>query len=225
CNESITLGSLFPLDPTWRDVSTESFLRTVLHESTSDDIHDIVTPLKRGHVFHGPAVGSEDLFLIANHDLHGLDTVGDTLQAWGEHPLMTMFCDHNPDAAICQSLDKYRHIVSVTSRQSYHDAYFGSSLRHPYLEQIKHSSPTTLLEMLNSPHYGYPSKPYRTVALLDEELNADFDWLLSSYLKQQRQDAYSCLFIDPRAVEGSVVISNMKFDPNTPLASQLHVYA
>lgn len=225
CNDLVSIGSIFSLDPSNRQFQTKDYLDKLAGEMQPDSWQDVRYPLPKGYVFHGPAINTKDSFVIANHSLHGLDNVCEVLQDWSDHPVVSMLCGHQAHPDVHKSLNKYRHIVSVASRPSYQEAYWGNELGHPYFESVRHPSPTTLLELLNSPHFGYVVQPYRTVVLLDEDLNRDFDWLLSSYLKSQRNRSYYCAVIDPTSLEGYSLLTNMSLDPLTLQMSHLHQYA
>jgi hypothetical protein len=223
CQDSITLASLFPVSLELEDKSAERYVDGILHPVNSTP-QAIVYPLKTPIYLSQDSASADDVFVIINHSLHGLDSLAHALQdLTGELP-DSLTSEHVTDPTILRSLNKNRHLLSLSTNPSYQEAYFGSHLEHPYFETISHNNSEELLEMLLSPHFGYTQQPYRTVVITHEPSSSNFDWLVSSYLKKNHDRPYYCCLISPLSIEGTLVVTNMSFPTPTVTYQQLQAY-
>lgn len=214
-NQRIKIASLFPVNAVLGHALgvRERFIDGIRHPKQSNmGEHDIRLPLERPLFFDHNGINAHDTLLVANHSLHGLQDLTRAIEAdanIGAHHLPYL---HSKNNHIEADLAKNKHVVVVSNRHTYIEAYIGSQLHHPYLETFCIESPAELLEVLVSPHFGHGVRPYKTVVAIDESRNDPFDFLLSSYLKQTKQrldNNYMCCFLSPFELADHCMVTNI----------------
>jgi hypothetical protein len=220
-DDQFIIGSLFPLANLFEQNATRC-VDSILKPENNNRVPFSQLPLEVPIIVNSYLVGENDRFLVAHHSLHGMDALADAILSVTGQPLTTLDYDHPTAGSLQQTLDKNRHIVVITNRPSYAEAYAGSHPDHPYYECLHNDSPKHVVEMLVSPHFGYSKKPYQTVVLLDEPRASEFDWLLSSLVRQNLSAPYYCCFLDPTALRGNTLLTNIALDRTQSLYTQLH---
>ncbi len=216
---SLKLASVFDINHVNTSAGSQKYIDGILHPQSSSHPYDKL--LTEGYTImadYEPA--PENIFLIANHALHGLDGLEEGIRRNGGE-VTHLPQTHPLDPAWQSQLNRQKHIFAITTKQKYIEAFFGTQVNHPYFEQIHIHSPHEALEMLISPHFGYSYEPYRTVVLLDDDGSDSFDWLLDSYLRQRHAYPYYCCFLQPHTLSGNLLVSNLRLDTKLPLYEQL----
>lgn len=203
-DSALRLGSLVPIHSHY---SLDHFVQPTLPQAH----RDAELPLHQPFALDDYSVEPGDTVVILNHSLHGLDQLADSLHHYGVH-VRTLPTEHPTHESITHTLDAFGHVLCLTDNPRSMQAYFGDEVHHQYFESYTAPSAIDGLEMLISPHFGYHQAPARTVVLLDEATDPNFDWLLSSYLKQNRTAPYYCCLVDETSPAGNVVLTNVPND-------------
>lgn len=186
----IHLASIFPLEHILTRSGASQFV-----DSLSAPNRTLSSP----YYVSLPSTDS-DYIAILNHQLHGLDNFVNVANERYPDRVVCFPVAIQPCGHVAEALPKHRHIVGVSSRPSYLDAFFGHHSAHPYLETLVVDSPVDMLEMLISPHYGYSQEPYSTVVLVEELRHRDFDAVLAHYLKRRSKHPLACVLLEPHAL-------------------------
>lgn len=212
--DNVVLASLFPVKEL---ISIHNgfvaYYINQLRDGAAAQKHEPTLPLQTAFVFPGAHLSPNDQFVMANHDLHGLDTLVVSLEhEFGAPTLSLDAYEIQPPDHHMEHLNKQRHYVAVSARPTSYRAYFGSIADHPYFDAYHLNDSVDALEMLLSPHFGYHAKPFETTIFLDEDRDLRSDRLLSLYLGKINNESghYSCYIVEPTQLHDITLITNTR---------------
>lgn len=204
-DESVKLASLFPLSNLFDVPGSKRYIDGIFR-SSKQSLDDVVYPLHRPYYFVEGEENQQPVFLVANHQLHGLPSLHDALTlAEATTVYLPEVFSHAKD--ISQALAKHQHVMVLTNRPDYQEAYLGSSLTHPYLETLWSKTADEVLELMLAPQVDTIAPKHRII-LLHDEGSRKSDHLLASVIKQSHGSRYACYFIQPHCFDGNSVFTN-----------------
>jgi hypothetical protein len=191
--------------PKEREYALRELQHYLKNEQRSEGVH-LAYDQHTHHALH-QEIHPHDVVLIANHDLHGLDRLEDTLDREGIM-VVSLTEPHSPAPRLVDSLSKNGYVLSATNRRSYEHAYAGA-LSHPYYESYVSRKPAELLGMLVSPHFGLQVVPQHVFVALDADRDPEFELVLRSFLQQQRNQDRTLVVcvVDPTGIDTSHILS------------------
>ncbi len=207
------ISSIFLVDSVASLHGARRYVDNLFAASQSRPILDFdqLLPLRDSQIFEDTPPGEGDSFLIANHNLSGLDNLITVLKGHGAVNVAALTAEHQLSNTLINDLSRYRHTLVVSDWPTHETAFAGSNLRHPYYETLSGASAHHFLEMLISPHFGEGSQPYRTVVMLNEEPSPQFDWLAASFVRQNLDRPLLVCLAQPNDTRGNLVLSNRPF--------------
>lgn len=187
-----TVGSIAPIHLAHSYKDTKKYFDGIVGSSVTPFPHDV--PLHDVPHFHDEQIAHPHDSYIFLGTLNPFDRFHQKLR----HELgidMHAIDDNTPTPPwLRQMLDTHHHVLGISNRPHYLTSYAGN-IQHPYLETVVNDSSETLLEMLISPHFGYPQDPAHTIVMLDRENTPSFDWLIQSYLKANSNKDFDYFYV------------------------------
>lgn len=179
------IGSVAPVSIAHDYAETRKYFDGIMGPSAASFPHDI--PLHRSpHFLDELPSHPQDTYIFLN-SLNPFDRFDQKLRHELGVRIETLDSHMASPAWLTPMLNARHHVVGVSNRPHYLESYTGK-IEHPYLETWVNDSSEALLEMLISPHFGYPQDPAHTVVIVDRENTPSFDWLIHSYIKANRHN-------------------------------------